>query len=69
MVRAITIDQLACSECGTCVELCPEAFGLDEHGGIVVLQPDSLSREELNQAVAWCPEQCIQIEEPADDAG
>jgi len=58
----VSIDHQACSECGTCVELCPEVFGLDEHGAIQVLEPEACPWEDLEQAVAWCPEQCIHVE-------
>ena len=64
MNSSVSIDHQACSECGTCVELCPEVFYSGDDGAVHVLQPESVPQEALEQAVAWCPEQCIHVDEP-----
>ncbi len=60
---SVSIDHQACSECGTCLELCPQVFCSDDDGTVHVLQPDRVPQAALEQAVAWCPEQCILVEQ------
>lgn len=60
----VSIDTYRCNGCGSCVELCPESFRLNETGdraevadGCVPLRP------ELEEAQVMCPLQCIELEE------
>ena len=60
----ITIDTYECSGCGTCVELCPEVFRMDgTEEKAEVIGVDYKITDKIEQAVAFCPEKCITIEE------
>lgn len=58
----IIIDTYLCSGCETCVEMCPDVFRMNEvteKAELVTTSPDIT--DEVYQAVAFCPEKCIQI--------
>ena len=58
----IIIDTYRCNSCGTCIEMCPDVFCLDEATGkatLVNVDPDVT--DEVYQAAAYCPEKCIEI--------
>lgn len=60
----INIDTYLCNGCGTCIEICPGVFYLDESSGKAALVvPDPSVTDELYQAAAYCPEKCIEIRE------
>ena len=62
MIR-ITIDTYLCNGCGTCIEMCPQVFHLDEITGKAgLVTPDPEITGDVNQAAAFCPEKCIIIE-------
>ena len=49
-----------CIACGTCEEMCPEVFRLNENLGFVqVLNPDGGSEDKIEAAIEACPVQCI----------
>ena len=49
-----------CIACGTCGELCPEVFRLNENLGFVqVLNPDGGLEDKIEAAMEACPVQCI----------
>jgi ferredoxin len=54
-----------CSGCGPCVDICPEAFELNEEG-IAVVKVDEVPpeiEEACREAVDNCPTEAISIEE------
>ena len=62
-MKHITIDTYLCNGCGACVEMCPDVFRLNEltdKAELVTLEPEIT--DEVYQAVALCPEMCIEIE-------
>jgi ferredoxin len=60
----IYIDTYRCNGCGSCVELAPAVFIIDEVTEYPGLISDEMEiTEELERAVAMCPTQCIDIEE------
>jgi ferredoxin len=64
MGRVIFIDQVACSGCRSCVEVCPEGFAFDEEREVAVLLDDAdLDADRLQEAASICPEACIVLEE------
>jgi ferredoxin len=61
----IYIDPDLCSGCGPCVDICPEAFELNEEGIAVVKLdqvPDEL-QETCREAADSCPTEAISIKE------
>jgi len=60
----ILIDAYLCNSCGTCIEICPEVFRLDEATGKAALvSTEPVITEAVYQAAAFCPEKCIEITE------
>ncbi len=61
-MAGITIDTYRCSGCGTCVEIAPEAFALDEYTGKAkVIDFDGPITDNIHQAASYCPEKCIDL--------
>ena len=61
----VCVDPELCSGCGPCVDICPEAFELDEEG-IAVVKVDEVPAElqdACKEAADTCPTEAISIEE------
>ena len=54
-----------CIASGACVLECPQVFGQDEHGLVVLLDPDPPAEllAKIRKAAAVCPLAVIEIEE------
>jgi ferredoxin len=48
-----------CIACGVCAEVCPEVFRLSDAGYIEVAELGAYPREEVNDAIKYCPTDCI----------
>ncbi len=48
-----------CIVCGICVEACPEVFRLNDARYIEVLDLKNYPVGEVNEAVKYCPADCI----------
>ncbi len=49
-----------CIACGTCEEICPEVFKLNESLGFSqVINPTGAPEEKIQEAIDSCPVQCI----------
>jgi ferredoxin len=58
------VDIGLCTLCMGCVEVCPEVFSLnDDTGYIQVADLPSYPEEDVLQAIKYCPENCIVLEE------
>lgn len=53
------IDLAKCSVCMGCIEVCREAFRLNPAGYMEVLELDVYPEDEINEAIAACPEDAI----------
>ena len=51
-----------CCGSGSCVELAPDVFEIDERGRAMILDPDAASPEVLLEAVEGCPCGAIEFE-------
>ncbi|MHC4111940.1 MAG: ferredoxin [Planctomycetota bacterium] len=61
----VYVDSELCEGCGPCVDICPEAFELNDEGiAIVMLDdvPEEL-QEICREALENCPTEAISIEE------
>ena len=52
-----------CTLCGTCVEACPSVFKINDAGFLEVIELDRYPEDEVNEAIMYCPEDCIYWEE------
>ncbi len=63
MAKQIVIEKEECLGCGTCAELCPDVFGLDEdEEKAFVKRADAVDEDCVEEAISSCPAECISIE-------
>ena len=63
MGRKVILDEECCVGCGSCAELCPEVFEMDEEAEKArVILPEGVSNECIEEAMTACPEECISWE-------
>jgi len=62
-MRIPVVDIGACTLCLGCVEVCPEVFQQNDAGYIEVLELENYPIEAVNEAIKYCPEDCISWEE------
>ena len=48
-----------CIVCGVCAEVSPEVFRLGNAGYIEVVELDAYPQEGVNDAIKYCPTNCI----------
>ncbi len=64
MAKRLVIDADECVACGTCVEICPEVFEMEDGADTAVVIKENGGPEDLIQeAIDTCPVQCISWEE------
>lgn len=64
MARKVVIDADECVACGTCVEICPEVFSMEEGADTAeVLMETEGPANLIAEAIDSCPVQCIRWEE------
>lgn len=64
MAKRVVIDADECVACGTCVEICPEVFEMEDEADAATVIKESGGPEDLIQeAIDSCPVQCISWEE------
>jgi ferredoxin len=56
------VDMDACEGCGTCEEMCPEVFKVEDDGKAHVIGPDKCSTCNCQEAADTCPVQAIAME-------
>ncbi|MEA3417105.1 MAG: ferredoxin [Thermodesulfobacteriota bacterium] len=57
------VDIGQCSLCEGCIELCPLVFRLNDAGFIEVTELSDYSEPCVEEAIKYCPEDCISWEE------
>jgi ferredoxin len=62
-MKVPAVDLSRCSVCGVCIEVCPMVFRLNEAGYIEVIELLSYPEADVNEAIKYCPEDCIYWEE------
>lgn len=63
--KPYSIARCDCSGCQACIEMCPELFVWDDINEEVVLAQETADAEQLRQAMAYCPNDCIEVEDDA----
>ena len=48
-----------CISCGVCAEVSPEVFRLSNAGYIEVKESEAYPEDEVNEAIKYCPTDCI----------
>ena len=62
--RVPVIDLSRCTDCESCLEICPSVFRRNEETGrIEVVDLVEYSEQEVHEAIATCPADCITWEE------
>jgi ferredoxin len=60
MAKIPVIDLSGCIECYCCVEICPEVFKCNETVGYIeVAELEKYSQEDVQDAMNFCPTDCI----------
>ena len=60
MSKKVAIDVEECIGCGSCHDLCPEVFDLNEEiEKAEVIKPEGGPEECIEEAMIECPMQCI----------
>jgi ferredoxin len=64
MARKVFIDEEECIGCGTCEEICPEVFKLNEETDKAeVIDQKGAPEDKIEEAIEACPVECIHWEE------
>jgi ferredoxin len=64
MARKVILNEECCVGCGTCAELCPEVFEMDDDAEKArVVLPEGGDEECIEDAIASCPDSCIAWED------
>ncbi|MBW1728439.1 MAG: ferredoxin [Deltaproteobacteria bacterium] len=62
-MKVPVVDLSHCSLCEGCLEVCPSVFRLNDARYIEVVELTSYPEIEINEAIKYCPEDCICWEE------
>ena len=64
MARKVVLDEECCIGCGSCAELCPDVFEMDEEAEKAnVIKPEGGDETCIDEAISTCPVECISWEE------
>ncbi|MCF8052089.1 MAG: ferredoxin [Desulfobacterales bacterium] len=54
-----TVDLSRCTLCMSCAAVCPEVFRLNDAGYLEIVEMDVYPEAEVDEAIMYCPEDCI----------
>ena len=64
MKKVPVIDRYACTDCESCLELCPEVFRRNaDTGYIEVVDLSEYPEEKIQEVMSVCPADCITWED------
>jgi ferredoxin len=58
-MRTPVVELSDCIKCGVCVEICPVVFRMNSAGFIDVIELPSYPESDVNDAIKYCPMDCI----------
>lgn len=58
-----SVDIGACTLCEGCIEVCPSVFFINDMGHIEIVDMADYPEDEVDEAIKYCPEDCIYWEE------
>ena len=58
-MKVPVVELSECIVCGVCVETCPQAFRLNDAGYIEVIELAAYPESDVNDAIKYCPVDCI----------
>ncbi|RJR40694.1 MAG: ferredoxin [Desulfobacteraceae bacterium] len=62
--KTLHIDHFECTDCESCVSLCPSVFRKNKDTGLIEIEDSApLPEEDIRLAMCMCPADCIQWEE------
>lgn len=61
-MKVPVVDIGTCTLCMGCVEVCPEVFQLNDAGYIQVVEMAVYPADKVDEAIKYCPEDCISWE-------
>ena len=59
MPKTPYVDQVSCTGCELCEQLCPEVFRMNDEGVSEVYEPNGAPEDKIQDAIDSCPVQCI----------
>lgn len=60
MARKVVLDDDCCIGCGSCAEVCPEVFEMDDEAEKAhVILAEGGDEECIEEAINVCPSECI----------
>jgi ferredoxin len=62
-MKSIVLHTDHCVSSGSCIEACPEVFGVDEYGLVALVDPEPAAAlwARVEQAAAACPASVIEV--------
>ena len=61
MKKVPDLDLSHCTDCGSCVELCPGVFRRNEETGLIEVRDlDEYPQDAIEEAIKMCPADCIE---------
>jgi ferredoxin len=63
MMKKPVVDLACCHLCAVCVEVCPEVFQISDAGFLEVADLKEYPEAGVQEAIRYCPDQCISYEE------
>ena len=64
MRKTPVIDLSRCTDCESCLELCPDIFKRNPDTGLIeVVEHSEYSEEAVQEVISMCPADCITWEE------
>lgn len=58
-MKCPVVELSDCIICGVCAEICPEVFRMNDAGYIEVIELPSYPESDVNDAIKYCPVDCI----------
>lgn len=62
-MKVPVVDIGPCTLCMGCVAVCPEVFQQNDAGYIEVIELETYLQKMVNEAIKYCPEDCIRWED------